>query len=207
MLTELVTATLSDLATSTGKSNLKIEPLFYKFTSFTVDANYNSITATGNTASSSGIYNPIAFTASGSNFYDPKEIYDARERWNYTTSTLEEVNPNATYKLTAPEEGLYIIKCVVGDDTSSGSGGNPSKINTSIRFDNTNNPTNDAGLRPDGTDHIHFGEQGWNHEHPYRTYQINMSAGQVFWVSAWSVGSTDAFMQFEIQIDLIKVVV
>ena len=193
-----------DVSINIPDLKMKAEPLFYKYASFSVDGNYSTLTSAGNSANTTGVYNPIALIASGSTFYDPKEIYDARYRWNSTTSTLEEVNANATYKFTAPEEGLYNIKFIVGNDVQSTSGGSPSYINTAIRFSNT--ASGSYSDRPDGTGHISWGEQGWNFEHPYRSYQINMPAGQVFWVSAWSIGATDAFMNFEIQIDLIKVV-
>ena len=197
---------VGDVSISIPDLKMKAEPLFYKYTSFSVDTGYNTLIGCGNSANSTGIYNPLTFTASGTQFYDPKEIYDAQFRWNSTTSTLEEVNPNATFKFTAPEEGLYSIKLTVGNDIASTSGGTPSYINTAIRFDNTNNPNQSESVRPDGIPHTSKGEQGWNFEHPYRLYQVNMSAGQVFWLSAWSIGATDAFMQVEIQIDLIKVV-
>ena len=197
---------VGDVSINIPDLKMKAEPLFYKYTTFTVDSNYNNLISAGNSANASGLYNPLAFTASGSGFYDPKEMYDARERYNTATSTLEEVNPNATYKFTAPEEGLYRIKITLGNDVASTSGGTPTSITSALVFDNTNNHSKGGLYRPDGTKHISWTENEWSADHPHRDFQVNMAAGQVFWLSGWSIGATDAFMQVEIQIDLIKVV-
>lgn len=193
-----------DVSINIPDLKIKAEPLFYKYATFTVDSNFNQLDATEpGVHNTPGVYNPIAFTRSEST-YDPREIYDARLAWNGTT--LVEINPSATHKFTAPEEGLYRIKFTLGNDVASTSGGTPSRIQAAILFDNTNNHSSGGLYRPDETRHISWTENEWSADHPHRDYEVNMAAGQVFWISGWSIGATDAFMQVEIQIDLIKIV-